>query len=375
MVGIIVEQHPERCRLFMQWKQMSWPILVDSLNRLGVSSVPITMLIDESGIIRAIRPNEADFDEFLNKAYETDPSMMPFEPPMPDLALLREETESDDDTAWRTYGDSLVEWGGDLRLGDAIAAYEQAVQLDPANGSTYFRLGVAYRKRYDSPRSRASDFADAVESWAKALEIDPNQYIWRRRIQQYGPRLDKPYPFYDWIHQARDALQARGESPVGLPTEPGGAEFTSPRKSGLESVSDHQAPDPMGRIARDTRRFINVETTVVPSTDASHRAARVHLVFRPNKEIAAHWNNEAEGLIFWVDPPVGWQVNRTYHEVPNPPEAVSSDPRKIEFEMDRPASAPGAATMVRGYALYYVCEDVDGTCLYRRQDVEIRVPW
>jgi hypothetical protein len=41
MVGIIQEQHPDRAGLFMQWKQMDWPILVDSLNLLGVAVVPV----------------------------------------------------------------------------------------------------------------------------------------------------------------------------------------------------------------------------------------------------------------------------------------------------------------------------------------------
>lgn len=30
MVGVIQEQHPDRARLFMQWKEMGWPMLVDS---------------------------------------------------------------------------------------------------------------------------------------------------------------------------------------------------------------------------------------------------------------------------------------------------------------------------------------------------------
>jgi hypothetical protein len=37
----------------------------------------------------------------------------------------------------------------------------------------------------------------AVQYWTMALDMDSNQYIWRRRIQQYGPRLEKPYSFYD----------------------------------------------------------------------------------------------------------------------------------------------------------------------------------
>ena len=47
MVGIILEQHPDRTRLFMQWKGMDWPILIDSFNLLESSAVPITLFIDE----------------------------------------------------------------------------------------------------------------------------------------------------------------------------------------------------------------------------------------------------------------------------------------------------------------------------------------
>ena len=43
MVGIVQEQHPDRARLFMQWKQMDWPLLVDALDRLDVTLVPLTL--------------------------------------------------------------------------------------------------------------------------------------------------------------------------------------------------------------------------------------------------------------------------------------------------------------------------------------------
>ena len=41
-----------------------------------------------------------------------------------------------------------------------------------------------------------------------------------------------------------------------------------------------------------------------------------------------------------------------------------------------PSSSPedDGAVRIPGYALYYVCEDIDGTCLYRRQDLEVEVP-
>jgi len=71
MVGIIQEQHPDRARLFMQWKQLDWPILVDSLNLLGVAVVPITVAIDEHGVVRAINPRKETIEQdFLAKTFD-----------------------------------------------------------------------------------------------------------------------------------------------------------------------------------------------------------------------------------------------------------------------------------------------------------------
>ena len=71
MVGIIQEQHPDRARLFMQWKQMGWPILVDSLNLLDTTVVPQTLAIDEYGTIQLINPDrDCIEDEFLSQTYE-----------------------------------------------------------------------------------------------------------------------------------------------------------------------------------------------------------------------------------------------------------------------------------------------------------------
>lgn len=39
LAGVVEEQHPDRARLFMQWKRLDWPVVVDSLDLLGVSVV------------------------------------------------------------------------------------------------------------------------------------------------------------------------------------------------------------------------------------------------------------------------------------------------------------------------------------------------
>ncbi|MFQ5777391.1 MAG: hypothetical protein ACE5IP_05240 [Terriglobia bacterium] len=377
MVGILQEQHPDRARLFMQWKKMGWPLLVDSLNLLEVPYVPITLAIDEYGIVRIVQPPRARAKEleekFLNRAYEKPADAPAGKTRAPRLAALKAATGQNTAEAWRAYAHALTLWAGPERLGEAVGAYERALRLEPEHDPTQFRLGVTYRMRYDSDYRQAEDFQQAVLHWSKALAIDPNNYIWRRRIQQYGPRLTKPYPFYDWVRTARRDIRARGETPVPLRVEPGGAEFAHPARSFAASQTPQAEPDLRGRIYRDKGRFVEVETTAVPTALIPGASARMHVVFRPNLAIKAHWNNEVDDLVFWVNPPTGWQVDARELTVANPPATVSQETRKVEFEVQAPASMKPGPVTIPGYALYYVCEDVNGTCLYRRQDVALKV--
>jgi tetratricopeptide (TPR) repeat protein len=380
MVGIIQEQHSERSQLFMQWKQMGWPILVDSLNLLEVTAVPTTLAVDEYGIIRQaklpITAAEELKETFLDRTFEAPAgrSAEPAgQPAHPDLTRLEQAALQGGVAAIRNYANALLMWGGPTRLGDAIAAYERALAIEPEHGPTQFRLGVAYRKRYDSEQRAANDFPKAVEHWKTALDIDPNQYIWRRRIQQYGPRLDKPYSFYDWVRTAREEIAARGETPFQLVVEPGGAEFAYPQE-GFAASEVGEEPDPQGRIHRDDGFFVEVETTVVPPVVRPGEATRVHLAFRPNETNKAHWNNEVDGLRLWATPPEGWQADQRSWELPNPPTAVSLEERRVELEIRAPESAPPGEISVPSYALFYVCEDVNGTCLYRRRDLTVTIP-
>ena len=372
MAGIIEEQHPDRARLFMLWKQMRWPVLVDSLNLLGVSAVPITLAIDEYGVIRMVNPKPDEIEEkFLNRTFKKPADLPGVEDVAPDLNFLKQATRQGKAGAWETYANALVEWAGPERLGGAIEAYERALGLEPKAGPLHFRLGVAYRKRYDSDFRQPEDFQKAVDQWSSALEIDPNQYIWRRRIQQYGPRLDKPYPFYDWLTTARNEIAARGETPVPLSVEPAGAEIAHPERTFAAAAASVNEPDPQGRILRDNGRFIKVETAIVPDTRAEGVSARVHVLFRPNSAKKAHWNNEAGNMVFWISPPAGWMVSQRLVTVPNPPETVTKEPREVEFEVSGPKPHRSRPVILSGYALYYVCEDVSGVCMYRRQDIPI----
>lgn len=69
VVGIIQEQHPDRARLSLQWKSMSWALLVDSLDLLQVSGVPITLGLDEHGVVRSRKPTIDIINEIIDTTF------------------------------------------------------------------------------------------------------------------------------------------------------------------------------------------------------------------------------------------------------------------------------------------------------------------
>lgn len=371
VAGIVEEQHPDRARLFAQWHRMDWPVMVDSLNLLGISAVPVTLFIDEHGIIRAIDPDPSALPAFLNKSFDKPAVAPPAVSAVPERPMLATRPAADTFEAWRQYGDGLVLWGGVARLSDAVTAYERAATLAPRDGPVHFRLGVAYRMRHDSGADRPGDFARAATQWSQALALNPNQYIWRRRIRQYGPRMQKPYSFYDWVNEARAAIRERGESPIPLAVEPGGAELALPQKEFVAAAGSN--PDPKGDIQRDAEGLIEVETAVVPARSKPGDPARIHVLLNPNAQRKAHWNNEAQDLVFWIDLPPGWQADQQRVTVPSARPPTSRETRTIELELRSPPQASAGEVTLNAFALYYVCDGVNGVCFYRRQDIPLQV--
>ena len=377
VIGIAQEQHPDRCRLFAQWHQLDWLILHDPINVMQVKGVPIEVCIDEHGIVRSLRPDLKTFEEeFLDRTFAADsaePSEELGKATRPGLAALRRRAEQSGlPGAWRELGDALVLWEDVAKVDDAMNAYKQAIQADPSDGAAHFRLGVCHRMRYESDRRMPGDFQTAVDHWTKARGIDPNQYIWRRRIEQYGPRRIKPYPFYDWVRTAAHDIRARGGRPIDLSVVPTDSELASPDRAFEARHGDVGPPDPEGRVLRDTERLILAEVTVVPPRVKPGGAARLYVTLRPNEERKAHWNNESEPVKLWIDPPSGWKAQpqlliASQNDLPE-----TSEPRRLEFEVHAASNASGTSKLT-AYALYYVCEDVDGTCRYLRQDILIPV--
>ena len=371
--GIVLEQHPDRTRLFMQWKRLDWPVMVEPFNVLGFTAVPRTFLLDEHGIVRMIHPPLDDLGTVEREFISRD-----FDPPMADAPAidLRTSLDGDDPSdgdGWLRRAMALAQWGGAARLTEAVAAAEQAIALTPSDRAQ-FTAGVIARMRYDSRSREPGDFGRAAEHWATALDLGPNNYIWRRRLQQYGPRLDKPYPFYDWVPKAREEIAAFGDQPIELTVEPGGAEFAQPAEEFESTAGSASEPDAGGRIDRDDGGLVSVESTSIPPAAVPGDPLRVHLVLRPDAEAGAHWNNEMGPTQLWVEAPAGWNLDRPLLEVDLPLEELSDEPRSFEFELRAPDGEPRGDASVRAYALYFVCDDATGVCMYRRQDVEVSIP-
>lgn len=369
IVGVIQEQHPERCELFAQWQQFDWPILHDPINLLGNSAVPVTIAIDEHGVVRSTRPNPRTFEkEFLNVKFEKPVNAAKSIGVGTDWTLAFKNAKTEPNSLrQKNAGDAILLWGGKKNLGKAIELYAAAAKSNSNDPSLLFRLGVAHQMRNESDLSLEQDFSNAVRYWQSALSENPNQYIWRRRIQQYGPRLDKPYPFYDWVAKAREDIIARGETPIKLPIEPVGAELASKSK-GLKRSESEVNPDPDGKITRDTTNVIQIKSIVVPHTYKPKSSAMVHVELTPIDKVT--WSNEAGPLEVWIDGKEIQQTRKRFSIV-NKNEDESSEKRKLEFEIVRQQET--TQETLSGYALYYVCEK-EGQCKYLRQDFEIAFP-
>ena len=330
IVGIVQEQHADRARLYAQWRGIEWPILVDSLNLYGNRAVPIVLMVDEAG--RIVRQK---LGEFLAAK--------------PVMKAARERI--------------ALEAGVKAFLGrDWDAAVDALTKENAAEmgGTDRFRLGVALRARAESNSRRPDDAQWAVYFWQAALDLDPNQYIWRRRIQQYGPRLSKPYNFYGWVEKARVAIRERGEEPLPLAVEPKGAELLDRAAVSKDELPD---PDPEAKIDRDAGKLVEIECFGTPRRVQPGDRVRIRLNFRPR---AADWNNEGQELAAALKGP-GFRVVEGQMTHAN----RGSGLRTLECEIEIAADAKDGTLEIPGYAVYDVCVKADGTCVFRRQEFTV----
>lgn len=356
-IGITQEQHPERCELYRQWKGFDFPILWDPFNLTQSKVVPRFIAIDEYGVVRSTRLNPRNFEEkFL---------AVEFDPPTEDMSQADPVCSFTDLHGEPSPISSLSQGGG---FQESVSALAALMKAEPKNARAAFHAGVAYRLRHDSAQAEPGDFQSAIDAWGAALKLDPNQYIWRRRIQQYGPRMDKPYPFYTWTKQAQADLLARGETPVPLVAELTRAELAEPRGAKPKADQELVDPDPDGEINSDRLGLVSIESAVAFDTSGKKSVASVHLMLGTNAKRDVHWNHEAGPSVqIWVDAP----TPRLLSAALRTDTASSVGVQQFGFEIELLA---GEDSMVLpAYALYYVCEGESGTCLYLRQEFEIEL--
>lgn len=378
VLGIAQEQHRDRCELWALWQDIDWPILWDPLNLTGAKVVPNVFALDEAGVVVAISPSpEWVESEFLPRAAAetlrapaSEAASVAGNPELVELTA----TSADDAprrALWSALS-ALVFAPGD---GPAIDRAERALLswlgTHPDDAAARFRLGVVLRLRAEIDARRPDDFARALEAWAAALAARPDAYIWRRRIQQYGPTLDKPYPFYPWIEEALAALEQRGQRSPQLSATLTESERVAPRRSFADS--EQTSPDPDGKLPRDTGNWLQAEWALAFDTgDGS--SARVHLTLRPSAERGVHWGNEGGPTLVWFGDgalPDGWRLDRRLVTLPRPADALSSEPRSAELELSLPV---GEAGEVKVYVLASLCADDSGVCTYLRRDLTLAIP-
>jgi hypothetical protein len=375
VIGVAQEQHADRCRLFLQWQRIGWPVMHDPVNSVGIDKVPVAIAIDENGIVRDAAPQpDAIESAFVNKSFKGEAESLGSDAyHAPDPRVTRRRAgEAKIAEVYCDHGQALVLAGAPAQVVEAIETYEKAVAENKKLAEAHFGLGVAYRMRCDGPGRQPGDFQAAVSAWESALRLAPNNYICRRRIQQYGPRLDKPYPFYDWVATARSEIESRGETPVPLVAEPIGAELADKDAGGAVQGRPPKG-DRQGKIDRDDAPLILLEPTVVHSTQRSKtEPVEVHLSFRPDPDRDGHWNNEAEPLRVWLAKVKGAKVSPRFLEAAAFPGAVSDETRTLSFAVTPGKKAKRTLT-VKGYALYNICQGAGGKCLYRRQDFRVKI--
>lgn len=361
VIGVVQEQHADRARLYKQWKKIDGPIYIDALNTLGLAVVPVPLGVDESGVVRLEGVTKKGLGEFVENEFPR-PQALGRRAERPDPAALASP---------RLRGDFHFLYDESLEALDrSITFYQEAVRADPQDPRSQFRLGVAYRARYDSSRRRPGDMQKAVEHWQEALALSPNMYIWRRRLQQFGPRLDKPYDFYFWVEEARRDILARGEKPVELAAEPAGSEVAPPAKGTPGAAPAIPDPDPKGRIVRD-RGLVTLEPSVIPARVRPGGRIRIRMAFRLSGTAKPHWNNESDPLTLSLKFPGGLTLIEGTFVHAKPKEAESLELRILEFEAVVGESVKAGTIEIPGYALYDVCEEVGGVCRHLRQDFTI----
>lgn len=376
VLGIIEEQHPERAKLFMQWKKMDWPVYVDQFNLLNVKAVPITILIRPNGIIQAINPSKKFVSQSLNDhAFDSDNQ----KPPGPGTKVKPEAPE-------KSIHSYLT---GTSNLNHLIREHQFALKQNQIQsdqiGTWHFRLGVAFKIRDESPQRSQGDFSQALDHWEQSLTHVPSQYIWRRRMEQYGPAQTKPYPFYNWVNEAVEAIRARGDEPSIGDIYLTGSELASP--GDIQPPAGDSLPVGFDSLPVTPNASVRVVSTMIPGhpikvpqsakpVRGPASARRIHVRAELAHPDHITWNNESTPAHLHF-PPSNFTtrpVNLRWLHFPND-QAHSSEPRSFDFEMWVPdfSASDHVPQFLDGFLVVNLCDLSTGACYLEKVTVTVKL--
>ena len=113
----------------------------------------------------------------------------------------------------RTQAKALLDKGKELYRDDqdtdAVAAFEQAVKIDPDLAEAYFRLGLGYEALQKREQAE-SQYKKAVEAYKKYLDSNPDDAEAHYNLGQTYANLDQ---FSEAIREYRQATKLKADDP------------------------------------------------------------------------------------------------------------------------------------------------------------------
>jgi hypothetical protein len=115
-------------------------------------------------------------------------------------------------------------------------------------------------------------------------------------------------------------------------------------------------------------KLIQIESTVVPSSDPKHAGvAEVHLTLRLK---GAKWDNKEAPLRIWLEKPKNAALERSFMELANPKPETSDEARTVSFKVESKSKSKNSIT-VKGVAVYCVRAGGDAKGQMLRQEFEV----
>jgi hypothetical protein len=241
VVGVMHEQDRDRAALFVDWKDLTIPVLFDPLNISRVNRLPIVVTVDEQGFIRGVDKDFGDPDKsydgknkigadwvypkigsenwrkgfaksFVKKKYkpgkfvERAPVLEPTEPKV----LKRRAAEGRSSSMQRELADAFMLGGTTAEIEEGMRTYSQVLQADGKDAYSFFRLGVGFLMRSASDAKQETDLKQGIESLRNAVKLKPKNEIFKSRLLQFdgdAKQTKGGVDFDGWMELARAKSQ------------------------------------------------------------------------------------------------------------------------------------------------------------------------